>query len=105
VNRRAIIVGCMAMLCVPTATAGERSPGDDLKNDGNRLGRQRARRRERRDWKRQWQYTRPYRFYDEAPFFPSFPRRRYVDPWAAYDRCVWKYGDPYACERFVWRGW
>jgi hypothetical protein len=100
-----ITLGCLAF----SAQAGERSPGDDLKNDGNRLGRQREWREQWHGWKRDWQYyTRPpsfYGYYDQ-PFFPR-PRlrRRYVDPWARYDRCMWKYNDPYYCEPYVPRRW
>jgi hypothetical protein len=108
-NRRATIIGCMAIFCVSTATAGERSPGDDRRNDGNRLGRQREWREQWHGWKRDWQYARPPSFYDHTPFygFPPFPRprRRYVDPWAAYDRCMWKYDDTWYCDQFVLRRW
>ncbi len=104
---RAIVIGCMMGISV--ATAGEKSPGDDRRNDGNRLGREREWREQGRGWKRNWQYAQPpiFRDFYGSPFFSHHrPRvRRYVDPWAAYDRCMWKHGDTGYCEPYVPRRW
>jgi len=91
---RAIILGCVLMVATATAEAGKRSPGNDRNNDGGPRDRREAREERQRERWRRWQYQQP--FYPRRQY-----RRRYVDPWQGYNRCMWQYDDPYYCGGYA----
>jgi hypothetical protein len=98
---RAIIFGCV--LTIATATAGERSPGNDLNNDGGPKDRRHWRERHWRDRQEDWRPRYQPRYIIPPGPFPGHdrPRRRQVDPWARYNACTWTYGDRFGCEQFA----
>ena len=82
-------------MAAATAEAGKRSPGNDLKGDGG----PRDRREAWEEWHRERWYPQP--FFGQ-PFYPRrYRRERYVDLFTRYNRCMWKYDNPYYCERYA----
>ena len=72
---RAAILGCLFI--VGTATAGERSPGNDLQHNGGPRDRREA-------WKRwhQQRFAQPSPFFYRPGFYRrGFPSPQYVYPW------------------------
>jgi hypothetical protein len=102
-----VVVASLVTMPPVYAFGGERSPGDDLEGDGNRLERKREWRERRRGF---WQWERgrdwreddypPHRWYYGPPAVWQ-DRWRFQDPWEMHDRCMYWHADPVWCYRFA----
>jgi hypothetical protein len=99
---RAIIFGCV--LTLASATAGERSPGNDLNNDGGPKDRYQWRQEQQERWWPRYAPVWPQWGYAPPRYEPYYPAPQYVpryDPWESYNACMWDNADRFYCERYL----